>query len=626
MASDITENIPVDLSSQVPVAVSISGEQSIHYDVEIAGIGFTLAPTEQEPYRRQTAQYRKDQQDNSIEPGEQSLTGWWLRSQSSFHLGAGIKFYEPAQELGNDAANQRLRFQYADSEGVNVWENGQVTLLKSTSEIVDSSTVNCMVSTNTGIIYGDGQNLKSVVPGSSPTSIVASHGYNYISLTTDGILNWSACSNHIHRGSTTVYTIGSPSNNIVVGYEKQYLLAGVAKNLYVLDQTRTTSTSLPVSAYSTGAAEYILYTNPNNDWVWTSITSNGSVIYAAGYSGNISKIYKITINPEDLLLSAPVVVAELPTGELTYTIKSYLGFLLIGTNKGLRVAQVTTDDGDIIYGPLVVETEHDVLGIASFGNYVWFSGGTGHIYRVDLSNEIGTLSFPYAKDLAEGSTATSFVDVYSSRIIFSVDSNGIFAEDISSYVSSGYITTGRIRYNTLENKLFKFITDRALFNLANTISISAIDKTGTEHNIGTVDYSTNGNDILISPSTPQEFLQFKFVLTRGAVTTETPTFYGYQIKALPAAKRQRLVQYPVFNFDTEIDKYNNTFGYEDRAYAVLSVLEQIEEAGDIVLVKDFRTNEQFNALIEEISYVGDVSSDRKFKGFGGKMLITVRKI
>ena len=29
------------------------------------------------------------------DPGEQSLTGWWLRSQSSFHTGEGIIFYDP---------------------------------------------------------------------------------------------------------------------------------------------------------------------------------------------------------------------------------------------------------------------------------------------------------------------------------------------------------------------------------------------------------------------------------------------------------------------------------------------------------------------------------------------------
>ena len=74
------------------------------------------------PYRRVTAQYRKQQIDQSREPGEQTLTGWWLRSQSSFHLGQGITFFEPAQD-------ESLRFQYTYSKGCDVWTKGQVTLL-----------------------------------------------------------------------------------------------------------------------------------------------------------------------------------------------------------------------------------------------------------------------------------------------------------------------------------------------------------------------------------------------------------------------------------------------------------------------------------------------------------------
>ncbi len=37
---------------------------------------------------------KREQIDQTTEPGEQSFTGWWFRSQSSFHLGAGAKFFE----------------------------------------------------------------------------------------------------------------------------------------------------------------------------------------------------------------------------------------------------------------------------------------------------------------------------------------------------------------------------------------------------------------------------------------------------------------------------------------------------------------------------------------------------
>jgi hypothetical protein len=93
------------------------------YDVALGGLPFFYAISDARPYVRQTAPYRKDQFDNGAEPGEQSLTGWWLRSQSSFHGGTGIKFYDPS-------AGETVAHRFTDSQNVDVWTKGQVTLLK----------------------------------------------------------------------------------------------------------------------------------------------------------------------------------------------------------------------------------------------------------------------------------------------------------------------------------------------------------------------------------------------------------------------------------------------------------------------------------------------------------------
>ena len=98
------------------------------YDVAVGGQPFFYAINDARPYIRQTAPYKKDQFDNGKEPGEQSLTGWWLRSQSSFHSGSGIKFYDPS-------AGETVDYRFTDSKGVNVWTKGQVTLLKETANL-----------------------------------------------------------------------------------------------------------------------------------------------------------------------------------------------------------------------------------------------------------------------------------------------------------------------------------------------------------------------------------------------------------------------------------------------------------------------------------------------------------
>jgi len=109
---DITEGLPYVLSN--PAGSTNYTATGYAYDISIGGLPFFITPLDDSPYRRVTAQYRKQQIDQTREPGEQTLTGWWLRSQSSFHFGQGIKFFEPAQD-------ESLRFQYTSSKGLNVW-------------------------------------------------------------------------------------------------------------------------------------------------------------------------------------------------------------------------------------------------------------------------------------------------------------------------------------------------------------------------------------------------------------------------------------------------------------------------------------------------------------------------
>ena len=87
---DITEGIPYVLSN--PVNNQTFALTGVAYDISIAGQPFFMETSDDTPYRRVTAQYRKQQLDTTREPGEQTLTGWWLRSQSTFHLGQGVKF------------------------------------------------------------------------------------------------------------------------------------------------------------------------------------------------------------------------------------------------------------------------------------------------------------------------------------------------------------------------------------------------------------------------------------------------------------------------------------------------------------------------------------------------------
>jgi hypothetical protein len=95
----------------------------------------------------------------------------------------------------------------------------------------------------------------------------------------------------------------------------------------------------------------------------------------------------------------------MPVGEIIHKIHYYLGYMVIGTNKGIRVATVSDVDGSINYGPLIVETDQPVYDFCSRDHYVWATAGVGGypgLIRLDLTQQIEPLVFAYANDIYYG--------------------------------------------------------------------------------------------------------------------------------------------------------------------------------------------------------------------------------
>ena len=132
---DITEgraarSIAVDIGIGTGTIWQNTGVQ---YDIAIAGIPFLSAINDVHPYERATAPFRKQQFDNQRDPGEQSLSSWWLRSQSSFHGGEGIEYFDPLANPYSDTLSTNS-YRIKQAYGVNIWEPGEVTLLRNVTE------------------------------------------------------------------------------------------------------------------------------------------------------------------------------------------------------------------------------------------------------------------------------------------------------------------------------------------------------------------------------------------------------------------------------------------------------------------------------------------------------------
>jgi hypothetical protein len=416
--------------------------------------------------------------------------------------------------------------------------------------------------------------------------------------------------------------------NAVMEYTKERIIMCVNDSVY---EFATTATTLPTAVYS----------HNDVDHIFTSITSSGAAIYIAGYGGIQSNIYKFTLTTAGAMptLTSAITAAELPVGEVAFRIYYYLGYMAIGTSLGLRVAAVSDQDGSIAYGPLIFETDQPVYDVAGYDKYLWCAtnvDGSPGVTRVDLGQQVGTnLVFAYAWDLYDPSK-TGFVTTSCSfsgntnRLVFCTANNGttdgtIFIESASRLVPTATLRVGYIRYNTLENKIFKFLQPR--FESTNgALSIYSIDSFNNEYSIGSFSQGADITQIGIPyPATPQQYLGFKFIMTRSdSDNTKGPLFTGYQIRVLASIPRQRLIQYPVELYDSEMDKFNNPTGYEGYAYDRLINMQGIENLGDLIRVEDFRTGESYLGLIEEMDFINRTPTDKRYSGYGGMLLITIR--
>ncbi len=179
----------------------------------------------------------------------------------------------------------------------------------------------------------------------------------------------------------------------------------------------------------------------------------------------------------------------------------------------------------------------------------------------------------------------------------------------------------------VENKLFKLLNPR-IDTTNGAITIKSIDYADTEYNLGGFAQGAATSEIGIPyPNSAQEYLAFKFTMSRSSTdATKGPLFTGYQLKSLPAVPRQRIIQYPLFCYDHESDNLGVEVGYEGSAYDRLSQLEAIENVGDTIRVEDFRTGESYIGLIEELDFINRTPSDRRFSGYGGLLIATIRLI
>jgi len=674
---NISEDIAYDLS--LPSTQATFELTDIAYDVVIDDLPFVVKVDNQNPYRRETAPYKKDQFDNSVEPGEQSLTGWWLRSQTSWHNGSGLLFYEPGTDY------QHVSHRFADSRGVDVWTVGEATLLPEVLHAYTPASGEfnaCAANDGVQDVLINGNNLgvleKLVLNGNSAittptpkyvkTATSYPEGHNgsnfpFVSIATDGTHYYAVCSGAIHKG--TIGTLGSDlifakhsaGSAASIHYAKGFIFFG-ENNILRLIKTSYASGDTHNGNFPAGAMyDNHFLTHIDSGYVWNGVSAGPNAVYASGSSKGRSEIWKIgfddTTTGGSLLpdLAGATVAIELPFGEIVTDIKYYLSYLIVGTSKGIRICQ-TNINGDVTLGPLLVKTDYPINQFVGKDTYIYAAttipaeGGYEHagVIRIDLAQPFEDGTFPWAYDLEYRSSINVFnenpftpnnseaTEIYNlnDRIVLVVQEAGVgelVVERTDLKRSTGWLKTGKIRYGTIEPKFFRYINVQCTTGQGDSIQIYTIDTAGQESSLSIMSEGLSNQDILIStPATKQEYMSFKFEFNNVTDDQDLPVMEAYQIKSVPAARRQRLYQYPLSCYNNEMDRFNSSFGYDGRAMEFVQRLENIEQTGKFVSVTDYRTGEQYEGVIEEVRFINESSPDKDSSGFGGLLLVTVRKL
>lgn len=594
----ITASFSETFFSGSGVSVDVPGR----FDFAINGVAFML-DDKHDTFKGGTATIPllRSQADQSSEPGESSTNpeDLWPRSQHSWHKGAGQRW------LDSEDDSDRARFW--NSRGIDPWTRGSIKTLNNTTMQESSLNTNLMLETAGDYLYmADGASLKYYAdittatagttvaqPGvESPTTIksICSDGSRVYVSVTDGVHYTDAGSS-----TSTHYNALQPD---IIAFTKGRLMA--AKNADIYNIT-------------SGATPSAHFTHPSSTWKWTCFAEGTACIYFAGYSGDKSVIYSVTIKEDGTGLDVPKVAGELPDGEIVRSMKQYLGYLCIGTDKGVRIATQGTSNYLTIGG--FIPVPNPVYCFEPQESFVWFgwtnfdANYTG-LGRMDLTQFVQENVPAYASDLMYGSMTTGFaqqgtvtsVVTSRGRRVFTIAGKGLIKETLDGSGLStiaAYLETSDITYGVPDNKVAMRLAIEHAALPSNAYVKAYISVDGGDYTL--IDTS---ND-LGSRHPPEPFsidqktgstFRLKFVL--GCESSTPTAMERFTLRAYPIPSRGRTVVVPLL--------LHEHFEDANEVAATMDVLERksfikgLADSGELVRCQEL--DESFAALIDETQF------------------------
>jgi len=531
--------------------------------IGVAGVPY-LIDTASDLYRR--SGFDVVQQRNTIDARDQLLLPQdvWRQQAQSWHLGAG---------QSNLDRDDTLIYRYNSSYGVDPWTEWRLSLLNQTSILGGTSTLN---GTTWVTIYEDKLAVindetiywytsLSASAASSTTVISAgnsvldvAHNAGPVTVLTEDRYVWYVDG---PGGTPTKWANHQYSTDVTfIDWAKDYLIVGDGNDLYNgLKGNNPTK----------------IYEHPEATFRWYSATGGQSQIYALGRVNDKTIIHRVGIKQDGTGLIPCIVAAQLPDGEIGYSIQSYLGFILIGTNKGVRVA--TADgNGDLTLGS-IIPTTTPVRCFEGQDRFVWFGNEAVDgaystvldtetfpaatvvgLSRVDLSRTtVNALTPAYATDIVAASVTSAQVNsvvTFSDKRVFSLNNGDVWVET-STLMPGGWLRQGIVSYGVEDVKTGLYMQAK-WEPLKGEIDLDvSYDSTAfirvqdfvVQSTIRSGNISTNG--VQFSRMEP------RFVLKRLASNTaQGPAFTRWEVRAIPVKGRNSRWTLPIqVRTDMDID-------------------------------------------------------------------------
>lgn len=430
-----------------------AAEEVIDYSlpISLAGRGFLLDRTQQLPaamrHSRQSIDLLNTQ--NASDASEQTSAPpeVWRRTVESWHQGAGQSRFDRVNALP---------YRFSDSYNVDVWDEWQVTLLNDTSNILNLPAGKSHVTTvgpDRFVVVVGNQSWWFTDTALPPVTLALPQ--QTVDICSDGeslyILN---ALGQITRytgpaAGTVVSTVPNfDQTRALLTFVKGFIVAGTGKYLY--DMTTGSPT--------------LIYQHPLNGFTWVDACEGLSPVYLIGGMGDKWHVYAMTVNEDGATFDPPISAAPIPEGEIGYSLGSYLGYVLIGTNSGWRFG-FPASDGTITFGRLV-ETANPVRCFEGQDRFVWYgqtSDTDAGLGRADLSQFVAPMTPAYASDLRAGLAGqVSGVITFGTgaesagKRVFTIDGVGVFAES-AVLAEDGWIEQGEFTFNSADPKMAMYL-------------------------------------------------------------------------------------------------------------------------------------------------------------------------